>query len=87
MEVKRKARAGTNEKSDIYVEVSPEKGGIYIELESTVGRCFGENIEATIKKAVEQSGVRDARIKAIDKGALDYVIEARMETVLKRACR
>lgn len=87
MEVKREARAGTEEKSDIVVTVSPGSEGIRLELESTVARSFGNAIRTTIENVVREAGVTDVNIRASDKGALDYVIKARTKTALARACR
>lgn len=86
MKVTKVAKAGTLESNDILVMVMPaETPGIELELESIVMKQFGDQIRETILKTLETLGVTDVRIKAQDKGALDYTIEARIETALRRA--
>lgn len=86
MKVKHMASAGTNVSNDIIIEVSPAESGIHIELNSCMEKLYGKTIEAVIRKSVESFGVTAVNIKAIDSGALDYTIEARIETALRRAC-
>jgi citrate lyase subunit gamma (acyl carrier protein) len=80
------AKAGTLESSDILIIVMPQaKEGIEIELQSIVMPQFGRQIRETILKAVKNKGANHCRIMAQDRGALDYTIEARVETALARA--
>lgn len=86
MEIKKIAKAGTLESSDIYIIVMPnENKGIEIDLESVVIKQFGDEIRKTILTTLEKLEVKNAIIKAQDKGALDYTIKARVETAVKRA--
>lgn len=87
MEVKNSAQAGTFESSDILVMIEPvDKGsGITIDLSSSVYMHYADSIKATITKVLSSFGITDVRIIAKDKGALDAIIEARVETALKRA--
>lgn len=86
MKITKVAKAGTLESNDILVMVMPaEKFGIELELESIVMKQFGDQIRETILNALKNMGVTDVHIKAQDKGALDYTIEARVETAVKRA--
>ena len=86
MKITKVAKAGTLESNDIVVMVMPgEKPGIELELESIVMQQFGDRIREVILETLKKLGVEDARIKAQDKGALDYTIEARVETAVKRA--
>jgi citrate lyase subunit gamma (acyl carrier protein) len=84
MEIIKTAVAGTIESSDIYVEVSPGTG-LSIELSSPVLQQFGESIRDTMTRVAEELQVRNARIRAHDRGALDCTIRARLETALRRA--
>lgn len=85
MKITKVAKAGTLESNDIVVMVMPaEKSGIELELESIVMQQFGDRIREVIMETLKKLGVEDARIKAQDKGALDYTIEARVETAVKR---
>lgn len=85
--IKRPAQAGTIESGDILVQINPAEpgAGIEIELESPVKKQFGAHIRQLIASIVRQAGIEDARIHATDRGALDYAIEARVETALARA--
>lgn len=87
MDIKREAMAGTLESSDIMVTVQPASDGIQIELNSTVEGYYGDSIRATMHAVLEELGVRNANISAVDHGALDCTIRARMTTAVKRACK
>ena len=78
--------AGTLESSDITVSIEPNEGnGIDIQLKSTVENQFGRHIRKIIKEKLDQLGIKDARVYANDKGALDCTIEARVITAVNRA--
>lgn len=80
------SHAGTFESGDILIQLfPPEKDGIEIELESSVANQFGEQIKKVIKDSLEEYGITDARVKAVDKGALDCTIRARVTAVAVRA--
>ncbi|MDR1045519.1 MAG: citrate lyase acyl carrier protein [Candidatus Adiutrix sp.] len=79
------AQAGTLESNDIMIIVEPGANGIALDLESIVKKQFGAAISRTIVEAVMGRGITDINIKAIDKGALDYTIQARLATALSRA--
>lgn len=86
MEILKPAKAGTMESNDIYIMVMPnEEGGIELELDSIVMKQFGEEIERVIRETLKELNVKDVKIKAQDKGALNYTIKARVETAIKRA--
>lgn len=81
----RKASAGTLESSDAYVEIGPGTGnGVELDLESVVVKQYGDQIEATVKSVLDQFEVTDAEVKVVDRGALDCVIRARVETAIMR---
>lgn len=87
MNVKKTAVSGTLESSDIMVTIGPnEGGGVVIDLNSTVEKQFGEAIRATISETLAELGIRDAQVTAVDKGALDCVIRARVKASAFRAC-
>lgn len=83
----RPAQAGTLESNDIMITVAPGKAatGIVLELDSLVMAQYGEAIRQTIAETVAQQGVADLYIKAIDRGALDCTIRARLLAALARA--
>ena len=83
-EIVRCASAGTMESSDVYVEIEPCESGIEIRLESVVKGQFGDQIQAVVREVLDGCGVANARVAVKDRGALDCVIRARVETDVKR---
>ena len=79
-EILQRATAGTMESSDAYVEIEPNENGLEIRLESVVLQQFGQDIEQSVQAVLLRYGVKDAKVTLIDRGALDCVIRARMET-------
>ncbi|MBG5844520.1 citrate lyase acyl carrier protein [Pseudomonas aeruginosa] len=85
MKIIKNATAGTVESSDIMITVKPiESTENTIELESSVEKQFGNQIRQVITTTLEHLDVQGVAVKAIDKGALDCTIKARMITVLHR---
>ena len=80
----RSASAGTLESSDVYVEIAPAVNGIEIDLNSVVQAQFGEDILAVVREVLAECGVENARLTIQDRGALDCVIRARVETAILR---
>lgn len=80
------SHAGTFESGDILIQLfAPEKSGIEIDLESSVARQFGEQIKKVISETLNECGIEDVRVKAVDKGALDCTIKARVTAAAVRA--
>ena len=80
-----RASAGTVESSDAYVEIEPSVSGkTEIELESIVEAQFGDAIRASVAEVLTDKGVDGVHIRVIDRGALDCVIRARVETAVLR---
>ena len=84
MEFIRCASAGTMDSSDAYVEIEPCEKGIQIDLESVVSKQFGDEIRTAVMDVLSQNAVKNARIRLIDRGALECVIRARVETAVIR---
>ena len=84
-EIVRCAAAGTLESSDVYVELEPSDAGIEIELDSVVIRQFGDEIRRVVGEVLSEQGVSRAKVRVVDRGALDCVIRARVETAIARA--
>ena len=84
MEIKKNATAGTMESSDVYVEIEPSAAGVELELESVVMAQFGEAIRETVRQVLSENGVENAKVRVVDRGALECVIRARVETALIR---
>ena len=85
MKILKPAKAGTLESNDISIMLMPSSNGVEIELESIVEKQFGAEIRTLIENSLKELGVENVMVKAIDKGALDYTIKARIETAVTRA--
>ncbi|GAB6087604.1 citrate lyase acyl carrier protein [Alkaliphilus crotonatoxidans] len=86
MDIKTAAMAGTLESSDISIVIEPAQGtGITIELKSQVEKQYGEQIKRVVMETLEELKVTSALVKLNDKGALDCVIKARLQTAVLRA--
>lgn len=83
-EIIKTACAGTDEKSDVVVTVEPGAEGVVLQVQSVVANQFGPAIEASIRDVVTQLDVKNVVIHASDRGALDCVLRARVETALRR---
>ena len=80
--------AGTMESNDIMITVEPsDGGGVQVELTSSVYQQFGKQIIAVIRETAADYGVENALITAVDKGALDCTVRARVATALTRAAQ
>jgi len=80
----RRATAGTLESSDVFVTLEPNESGVEIELDSVVYKQFGPTILKTVEEVLAECGVSSARVSVVDRGALDCVIRARVETAVMR---
>ena len=78
------ASAGTLESSDVYVEIAPAESGIEIDLNSVVQAQFGDDILAVVREVLAECNVDSAKLTIQDRGALDCVIRARVETAIVR---
>ena len=83
MEIVKCASAGTMESSDAYVEIEPA-ADLAVHLESVVQEQFGQEILTVVQEVLDQCGVEKANVRIIDRGALDCVIRARVETAVLR---
>lgn len=84
MEIVKRASAGTMESSDAYVEIAPGSGSVQLQLESVVEGQFGDAIRAAVLEVLALQGVESADIRVADRGALECVIRARVETAVLR---
>lgn len=85
MKLNHPSMAGTLESSDIQILLSPADQGIELNLESSVLSQYGLQIRQTILEVLEKLEVTDAKVVAIDKGALDCTIRSRVQTAVFRA--
>ena len=81
------AKAGSENKSDVMVNVFPaETLSVEFQAKPIIKKQFGAQIETVIRQAAQDEGVDGARIEVRDGGgALDFVIRARVLTALRRA--
>ena len=83
MKIVKSASAGTMESSDVYVEIEPAQQ-LDIQLESVVQAQFGDALLAVANEVLQENGVESASIRITDRGALECVLRARLETALHR---
>jgi citrate lyase subunit gamma (acyl carrier protein) len=76
--------AGTMESSDVMITLEPAET-IEIDLNSTVDKQVGKAIRGVRTEPLEELGVSAARVVAVDKGALDCAIRARVRAAAYRA--
>ena len=80
----RRATAGTLESSDVFVTLEPCDSGLEIEIDSVVQKQFGEAIRRAAEEVLKDLDIQKARLSIVDRGALDCVIRARVETAVLR---
>lgn len=85
MKIIRQASSGTMESSDAYVEIEPREEGLEINIESVVEKQFGEKIENTVREVLAEYELTGAEVRVVDRGALECVIRARVETAILRS--
>lgn len=77
--------AGTMESSDIHVIIEPKASdGVEVDLESIVIEQFGDQILSVIEASLRELGVDGVKVTAIDRGALDCTIKARVKAAAIR---
>lgn len=88
MELMKPAKAGTLESSDIYITLYPNKAeGVNIKLESIVMKQYGRQIKKVIRETLGDLDIENADVVAVDKGALDCTIRARVEAAARRSSK
>lgn len=76
---------GPKVRSDCRIELEIlSSGGILFELQSKVQALYGDKIQAKVEDVLAFFGIKNARVNMVDKGALDYIIEARVEAAVKQ---
>lgn len=85
MKIMKSAIAGTLESSDLLVRVEPNEESLSLEINSIVKDRFGELIESEVRSVLDSLNVTFGSVFIDDKGALDCVIKARVETAVRRA--
>lgn len=87
MRLCKSSQAGTLESSDMLVAVAPAPAGsgISITLASPTMRQYGDHIKSLTLGILKSLDVTDATVDINDKGAVDFVIVARVRTAVMRA--
>jgi len=81
------AHAGTLESSDVYIQINPiDEDEVQIELHSSVAELYDDMIEELILDTLKEMNVSGINVHVQDKGALDFVIKARLQAAVFRAC-
>lgn len=86
MRIVTEAIAGTLESSDALVRVTPSDE-LQIEVKSSVNAQYGSRIREVVDATLAKLGVTEGLISVDDKGALDFVIAARVEGAVARGSR
>ena len=76
---------GSDVRSDCYAEVIPGEEPLQIHLESKVDMLYGKHLHALVEDIAKQYEFTQGVIRIEDTGALDFVIEARLEAALRKA--
>ena len=84
MKIVKQAAAGTFESSDAYVTAAPADT-LTLKIDSVVLNQYGDKIKSCAAQTLADLGVTEGLITIIDKGAIDCVIAARIETAVRRA--
>ncbi|WES87948.1 citrate lyase acyl carrier protein [Dickeya fangzhongdai] len=85
MKIIKEALAGTFESSDLLVKVAPAEGQLTVVINSEVIKQFGAQIKQVVNDTLSSLGVESGTIVVEDKGALDCVIRARVQSAVLRA--
>lgn len=85
MKITKTSIAGTLESSDVQITLMPnDKDNIEIDLESEVIKQFGDQIKKVIMDTLKKYEITSAKVKVVDKGALDCTINARLVAAVQR---
>ncbi len=75
---------GRDAKEDLRVELKRSPGEqLSLSLESTVATLFGDQIQATVMDTARELRLSEIQITVRDRGALDWVIQARVEAAAR----
>jgi len=83
VKIVKKVQAGTLQSSDLMVFLEPAET-LTVTIESAVLKQFGELIRAKVDEVLALHGIDAGEVRITDRGALDYAIEARLETAIMR---
>ena len=75
---------GSENKGDCLITVAPS-ASLEIEIEAGNAALVERGIRAVVEATAEAMEITAAKVTVVDRGALDYVLSARMETALQTA--
>ena len=84
MKILKNAVAGTLESCDLFIQIEPDDKELTLEIDSVVANQHLDSIREAVVDTLNEFEISTGKINIKDKGALDCVIRARMETALKR---
>lgn len=84
MDIVKSATAGTLESSDAQVFVEPGAGKLELFVTSSVQNQYGRQIKAALLEVLQALEVSDAKVRVVDRGALDCTLRARLECAVYR---
>ncbi|MEX1310193.1 MAG: citrate lyase ACP, partial [Candidatus Sulfomarinibacteraceae bacterium] len=76
---------GDDVRSDCHVAYAPGEGDLVLEVTSKVDYLYADAIDAAVRRVAAGLGVTSGRIEVVDRGALEWVLMARVETCLRAA--
>jgi len=79
---RKQVAVGSENKGDCLVTVAPA-ATLTIEIEAGNAALVERGIRMVLEKAAEAMGITAAKVTVMDRGALDYVLAARVETALQ----
>ncbi|MCD4714923.1 MAG: citrate lyase acyl carrier protein [Clostridiales bacterium] len=86
MEIVKSSSAGTLDSCDIQIRIETnEIGTNEIYLKSVVEMQFGDQIKSLISGVLDKHNLKGVTVNAVDRGALDCTIKARVESAVMRA--
>jgi len=86
MKLKKEASAGTMDSCDINIRLENNPlGQNEVHLKSVVEKQYGDHIKALIIEMIDKYGLEGVVVNAVDRGALDCTIKARVESAILRA--
>lgn len=86
MKLKKEASAGTMDSCDINIRLDNNllSNTNEIHLKSVVEKQYGEHIKNLISQVIDKYGLEGVVVNAVDRGALDCTIKARVESAIQR---
>lgn len=81
----KKASVGKEKQNaDCVITIEPYTKGIKLDFTSLVGVQYGDSMKKTIMDELKKYDIKNAKLTVVDRGAIDCVLRARLEAVIKR---